>query len=138
MAIAETPDRAAGSMRHNAAAAAESIGRDARHAADTATGAARDAGAALSKELTDVYNDVLDFVSRHDLRDDPGVSALKQKIERRLSAVRESVADATRQVSRQAGRAVHVADEYAHNEPWRVAGVAALIGVAVGVLLSRR
>lgn len=138
MATADTLDRIPGDLQRNASAAADSIGRDARHAANTATGVAREAGGAVKNELIDLYNDVLDFVSKPELRNDPDVGAIRQKIERGMSAARESVADATRKVSRQAGHAVHVADEYAHNEPWRVAGMAALVGLALGVLMSRR
>lgn len=138
MATAETLDRTTGDLQRAANAAAEGIGRDARHAANTAAAAAREAGGAVKNELTDLYHDVLDFVSKPELRNDPDVGALKQKIERGMSAARESMADATREVSRRAGRAVHAADDYAHNEPWRVAGIAALMGLALGVLISRR
>lgn len=131
----------AGAFDRGAATAADTIAHEARHAAN----AAREAGGAVKTELTDLYNDVLDFVSKPELRNDPDVGALRQKIERGMSAARDSVtaardsvADATRQVSRQAGRAVQAADDYAHHEPWRVAGVAALVGLAIGVLISRR
>jgi ElaB/YqjD/DUF883 family membrane-anchored ribosome-binding protein len=49
----------------------------------------------------------------------------------RLSEIRKSSVD-------QAREAVESADEYVHKNPWQAVGIAAGIGLLVGVLINRR
>lgn len=59
---------------------------------------------------------------------------IEQSLERarvKLDEVESAVADSTRQVA-------NAADEYVHEHPWSAVGVAAGIGLIVGLLMSRR
>ena len=59
---------------------------------------------------------------------------IEQSLERarvKLDEVESAVADSTRQVA-------NAADVYVHEHPWSAGGVAAGIGLIVGLLMSRR
>jgi ElaB/YqjD/DUF883 family membrane-anchored ribosome-binding protein len=112
--------------------------REAGKAVDHASNAASDATSAVKKEATDLYQDLSDLVRNPSLADHPEVKALKAKLDRGVSYVRSSVTDAGQRARYQAERAATAADSYAHDQPWKVAGVAALVGLLAGVLIARR
>jgi ElaB/YqjD/DUF883 family membrane-anchored ribosome-binding protein len=49
----------------------------------------------------------------------------------KLGEAESAVADKTRQMA-------NVTDEYVHEHPWKAVGVAAGIGLIIGLLISRR
>ncbi|MPN62376.1 hypothetical protein SDC9_210123 [bioreactor metagenome] len=55
-----------------------------------------------------------------------------------MANVRESAVRAAQDAARQAREAADVADRYAHDEPWRVAGAALAVGALLGFMLGRR
>ena len=66
------------------------------------------------------------------------VSALRGKIEDNLTKARASLADAQAAVVEKAKEAGHATDEYVHENPWKSVGIAAGIGLVVGLLIGRR
>ena len=52
--------------------------------------------------------------------------------------VRDAAVQTAQDAAEQAREAARMADRYAHDEPWRVAGAALAIGAVVGFLLTRR
>jgi ElaB/YqjD/DUF883 family membrane-anchored ribosome-binding protein len=63
---------------------------------------------------------------------------LRERLQARLSASRDrliDVQDATIEKAKAAGRR---ADDYVHQNPWSSIGLAAAVGVLVGVLIGRR
>lgn len=66
------------------------------------------------------------------------VADLRARIEERLGDARVTLAEtqaAALEKAKQAGRA---ADDYVHENPWRSVGIAAGVGLLVGMLISRR
>ena len=59
------------------------------------------------------------------------LAALQPRIEESLRNARARLAEFER-------AATEATDTYAHEHPWKVAGFAALLGVAVGLLIGRR
>ncbi len=55
-----------------------------------------------------------------------------------LRQTREALYDAQDEVLAQGRRAARATDEFVHDNPWQAIGVAGLVGLVVGVLLSRR
>ena len=51
---------------------------------------------------------------------------------------RETAVEAAQEAARKAREAAATANNYAHDEPWHVAGGALAVGVLLGFLLSRR
>jgi ElaB/YqjD/DUF883 family membrane-anchored ribosome-binding protein len=69
-------------------------------------------------------------------------SALRTKVEKNLNAAKErlrSLEDAVMEKTRATARAT---DEYVHDNPWQTVGIAAglsaVLGITVGLLLCRR
>ena len=66
------------------------------------------------------------------------VAALRPRVEATLSQARTRLREMERAVEESARRAALQANAYVHENPWKVAGVAAGIGVIAGILLARR
>ena len=52
--------------------------------------------------------------------------------------VRGAAVQTAQDAAQQAKEAARMADRYAHDEPWRVAGAALALGAIVGFMLTRR
>jgi len=66
------------------------------------------------------------------------LAALRPRIEENLRGARARLEEYEQIASARARAAAEATDAYVHDHPWKVAGFAALIGVAVGLLISRR
>ncbi|MCJ0763618.1 DUF883 family protein [Variovorax terrae] len=97
-------------------------------------------------ELEDLVADLRDLLSNNDiLAAHPEVKALRERLEHGLQSAREAAAsareaalDAAHDAAEQARRTAKAADAYAHDEPWRVAGMALALGAVLGFLIGRR
>jgi ElaB/YqjD/DUF883 family membrane-anchored ribosome-binding protein len=101
---------------------------------------------ALMKKLVADFNAVvteadhlLKFVS-----DEGGekANALRNRLEKNLNAAKERLRDMEDAVMEKTRATARATDEYAHENPWQTAGIAAglsvVVGVAIGLLLCRR
>lgn len=66
------------------------------------------------------------------------VSALREKIQDNLAKARASLADAQAAMVDKAKEVGHATDEYVRDNPWKSVGIAAGIGLLVGILIGRR
>jgi len=66
------------------------------------------------------------------------VTALRGKIEDNLVKARASLADAQAAVVDKAKEFGHETDEFVKDNPWKSVGIAAGIGLVVGILIGRR
>jgi ElaB/YqjD/DUF883 family membrane-anchored ribosome-binding protein len=66
------------------------------------------------------------------------VSAARVRMEDSLRAAKIKVAEAQDIVSDKAKAAARATDDYVHANPWRAVGIAAGVGLVVGMLISRR
>lgn len=70
--------------------------------------------------------------------DTPEIARVKAKVKIAVAAARSALADGATQVKNQAKQATKTTDTYVRDNPWQVVGIAALIGIAVGILATRR
>lgn len=63
---------------------------------------------------------------------------LRSKIQTRLADAKVRLADAEAVMVDKAKQAGRVADDYVHDNPWRSVGIAAGVGLIVGLLIGRR
>jgi len=63
---------------------------------------------------------------------------LRGKVQDHLTNARASLADAQAAMVDKAKQVGHATDDYVHDHPWRSVGVAAGIGLVVGLLIGRR
>ncbi|MCM2972785.1 MULTISPECIES: DUF883 family protein [Larsenimonas] len=66
------------------------------------------------------------------------VSKLRERAELRLNEARERLSQKGEVVREQAMEKFDCADHYVHENPWSSVGIAAGVGVVVGLLLGRR
>ena len=68
----------------------------------------------------------------------PDIARVRAKVKMALSAAKSALADSASQVRGQASQITKTTDSYVRDNPWQVVGIAALIGLTVGILVSRR
>jgi len=66
------------------------------------------------------------------------VSAARERIQASLATAKVKLNDAERALLDKTKEAAKATDEYVHEHPWHAVGVAAAIGVVLGMLISRR
>ena len=66
------------------------------------------------------------------------VGELRERLVVRLRAARERVIDMEHAVIDKTKAAARATDDFVHDEPWKAVGVAAALGLALGVLIGRR
>ena len=66
------------------------------------------------------------------------VAAARERIQASLAAAKIKLADTERAVVEQTRKAAKATDEYVHENPWKAVGIAAVAGLVLGVLISRR
>jgi ElaB/YqjD/DUF883 family membrane-anchored ribosome-binding protein len=112
--------------------------RDARGLGGAARDAAQQAGSAASEEVQNLISDVEDLVDRVGDAADPELRRLRAKVAAAVASTKSSIANGAEVVQRQARETFELGDRYVHNRPWEAIGIAALAGLAVGFLASRR
>jgi len=66
------------------------------------------------------------------------VAELRSKIESRLHDARATLAEAQEAVVDNAKKVGRATDDYVHENPWKSVGIAAGVGLLVGILIGRR
>ncbi|HLY97070.1 MAG: DUF883 family protein [Sideroxydans sp.] len=66
------------------------------------------------------------------------VAAARERIQANLAVAKERLGEAEHAVVEKTKYAAKVTDEYVHENPWKSVGVAAAVGVIVGMLISHR
>lgn len=90
--------------------------------------------AVVQDDLQQLVKDVRALLAVKELDAIPEVRLLRQRVDDSLGVARQSFA----QVLDQTRQAAQTTDQYARDEPWRVAGAALAIGVVLGFALCRR
>jgi len=63
---------------------------------------------------------------------------LRAKIQNRLADAKVRIADAEAALVEKTKLAGRAADDYVHDNPWRSVGIAAGVGLVIGLLIGRR
>ena len=122
--------------------AANDLDRELRHDGKTIRGAARQAArqarVAANQEVRKLVADVEELIRRVGDAADPELARLRAKVESTLATTKKAISDGTEQVQRQAKDAFEASDRYVRDQPWEAVGIAALAGLAIGLLVGRR
>jgi ElaB/YqjD/DUF883 family membrane-anchored ribosome-binding protein len=65
------------------------------------------------------------------------VSAARQKIEQSLIEGKKALADAEKVVIKKSKECAEIADDYVRENPWSAVGIAAAVGLVLGLLIHR-
>jgi len=87
-------------------------------------------------ELRRFFDDVEELLGRVSYINDVDLDRLKSRVEKSMSAARDSTQQATRRVRDLSAQAASSADKYAHESPWTVVGVAAIAALAIGAAVG--
>lgn len=66
------------------------------------------------------------------------VAAARARIEASLATAKVKLGEVERMAAEKAKEAAKVADQYVHDNPWQAVGIAAGVGLLLGLLISRR
>jgi ElaB/YqjD/DUF883 family membrane-anchored ribosome-binding protein len=89
-----------------------------------------------SDELRAFLADVEDLVKKVANVGDADVARLRARVTGALGDVRQTIGDTADSLRDRARLAVSVTDDYVHDRPWTAIGLAAAVGVIVGVGVS--
>ena len=67
-----------------------------------------------------------------------GVAKVRSKAENSLNAAKDKLEDLQEDLLEKGKAATKAADEYVHENPWKSVGIAAGVGLIIGLLISRR
>ena len=98
--------------------------------------AAGDAQGALHDEWESIKADLAQLMDNADLSRSPEVRALVERIRGSVHDASESMSEMAHNARRRAREQAEAVDEYVHESPWTTAGVAAVAGLAIGLLLA--
>jgi ElaB/YqjD/DUF883 family membrane-anchored ribosome-binding protein len=95
-------------------------------------------GSAMATDMRSVVSDVENLL--HEVGSSAGgtVHEFKSRVSHALDAARERLDQLDGSVRSGARQAVTTTDDYAHAHPWHVLAAGALVGLALGFLLTRR
>jgi ElaB/YqjD/DUF883 family membrane-anchored ribosome-binding protein len=105
----------------------QSVSDAARGVSDQANGAVRtflDNVEDLTRALKDV--------------DTPDIARVRAKVKIALAAAKSALTDTATQLRGQAQQVGQRTDTFVRDNPWQVIGIAAVVGLAVGIFASRR
>jgi ElaB/YqjD/DUF883 family membrane-anchored ribosome-binding protein len=66
------------------------------------------------------------------------LAAARERAQASLSVARAKLGEAERMVLERSRQAAHATDEYVHDNPWTAVGIAAGVGLVIGLLIGRR
>src|ERR1700692_272111 len=98
------------------------------------TSQARSAKDYANGQINSFLEDVEDLTHALKDIDTPEIARVKAKVKMALVAARSALADGAAQVRTQARYVSKNTDAYVRDNPWQVVGIAALIGIAVGII----
>ncbi len=87
-------------------------------------------------------NDLLDNVEElaRAIKDveTPEIARVRAKVKIALAAAKSALSDGAGQVRHHAKQVTRITDDYVRDNPWTVVGIAAAVGIVLGMLMTRR
>lgn len=104
----------------------------------SASSIVHDAGEYANGQINSFLQNVEDLTKALKDVETPDISRVKAKVKIALAAAKSAVADTAAQLRGHAQYAGKRTDGFVRDNPWQVIGIAAVVGLAVGILASRR
>lgn len=92
----------------------------------------------LAEDLKIVISDAEELLRATASQAGEKVATAREKVQDSLQRVKAELAEVEDVLVEQGRQAARVADEYVRSNPWQSVGIAAGIGVIIGLLISRR
>ena len=110
----------------------------ARNASPNAHRTAADAGVAMHNEFDALVADAEDLVNHTADTMGSQTASARAKLQSTLAKAKAQIASGADAIGKQTRLTASAADDYDSDRPWPAIGVAAITGLAIGVLLGRR
>ena len=88
--------------------------------------------------IEQLLGDLGNLLSSKELDAIPHIRDLRLRLSDGVGQVRDTVTHAAEETANRTREAAKLGNEYAHDEPWRVAGVALAVGAVIGFCLAKR
>jgi len=105
---------------------------------ESVSATAHKAGEFANGQLNSFLSSVEDLTNALKDVESPEIARVRAKVKLALVAARSAVSDTASQIRTQAEQVGRRTDTFVRDNPWQVIGVAAVVGLAVGILASRR
>ena len=92
----------------------------------------------LAEDLRVVITDAEELLRATASQAGEKAAAARERIQESLRVAKERLAETGTALAQRTRQAAKATDEYVHENPWKAIGIAACIGVIVGMLISRR
>src|ERR1700721_1089217 len=99
---------------------------------------ARGAGDHANGQVRNFLDNVEDLTRALRDVDTPDIAKVRAKVKIALAAAKSAVADTASQLRDQAQQVGRQTDTFVRDNPWQVIGIAALVGLAVGIFAYSR
>jgi ElaB/YqjD/DUF883 family membrane-anchored ribosome-binding protein len=99
---------------------------------------ANDAADYANGQISSFLQNVEDLTNALKDVDTPDIARVKAKVKIALAAAKSAVTDTATHLRGHAQKVGQRTDGYVRDNPWQVIGIAAVVGLAVGILASRR
>lgn len=92
----------------------------------------------IAQDLKTVYADVEELLRATATQTGEKIGVLRERLQEHMHRAKDRLADTTEVVVDKTKQAAKVTDEYVHDHPWHAVGIAAGVGLVIGMLISRR
>lgn len=92
----------------------------------------------LTSDLRQVIADTEELLRMSSSEAGDSAAEVRSRIQDRLQAARAQLAELQDMAVAKAKAAGHATDEFVHENPWKSIGIAAAVGLVVGMLIARR
>jgi ElaB/YqjD/DUF883 family membrane-anchored ribosome-binding protein len=99
---------------------------------------ARKVGEFANAQVNSFLSSVEDLTNALKDVESPEIAKVRTKVRLALMAARSAASDTASQIRTQAQQVGQRTDTFVRDNPWQVIGIAAVVGLAVGMLSSRR
>ncbi len=91
----------------------------------------------LMQDMRAVVNDAEELLRATAGQAGDKVAAARERIQANLASAKERLAEAEHALVEKTKQTAKATDEYVHENPWKAVGIAAGVGLIVGLLISR-
>jgi ElaB protein len=88
--------------------------------------------------ITDFLDNVDDLTKAIKDVEAPEIARVRAKVKMAMAAAKSAISDGAAQVRGQARQVTKNTDSYVRDNPWQVVGIAAVVGIALGMMMTRR
>jgi ElaB/YqjD/DUF883 family membrane-anchored ribosome-binding protein len=92
----------------------------------------------LKGDLKNVLTDMEEYLRATASQTGEKIGVLRERLQEQMRKAKDRLADTKEIVVDKTKVAARATDEYVHDNPWRAVGIAAGVGLIIGLLIGRR